>query len=253
MRIRTKLITGIYVCSFLAVSFTANANAVIINDAYIGGMLYQGSTYDYTIDAIGGDARFGVSHMDVNNVGSKLVIDIYSRYYDNIGASNTRLGDLFLSTDGWNPNNPTSSDTSQNGESWELAFVLDDHMATSGSLSLFAVDPSNIGIADDQGSTEFRWGQEVVYDGAGQTALSTAGTWAIHNLGGLDTDDFLRFEFDYADLGTIADTLGIRWSMTCANDIIEGGYNPVPEPATALLFGTGLVAFMGMRRKGKKS
>jgi hypothetical protein len=120
-------------------------------------------------------------------------------------------------------------------------------------LSLFTVNVNNIGLAEDQGSNVFRWGQEVLYDGSGQTALSTTGTWAIHNLGGVDTDDFLRFEFDYADLGAIADTLGIRWSMTCANDIIEGGYNPVPEPGTMLLFGTGLVAFWGTRRKANKN
>lgn len=214
-------------------------------------MLYNGTTYDYPTDTIGTEANYGVSHMDVNEVGSKIVIDIYSRYYDNIGANNTTLGDLFLSTNGWNPHTPTSSDHSGNGENWELALTLDDHLATSGNLSLFAVNPNNIGMAEDQGLTTYRWGQEVLYDGSGQNALSTSGTWAIHNLGGADTDDFLRFEFDFADLGAIAGSLGIRWSMTCANDIIEGEYNPVPEPATALLFGAGLVTFMGIRRKMK--
>lgn len=45
--------------------------------------------------------------------------------------------------------------------------------------------------------------------------------------------------------------LTMHWTMECGNDIINhtSEQAPVPEPATMLLFGTGLVAFAGLGRK----
>ena len=53
-------------------------------------------------------------------------------------------------------------------------------------------------------------------------------------------------------------TLGAHWTMSCGNDYIRGLATvdpispPVPEPATVILMGAGLLGMLGMRRRFKK-
>jgi len=65
-------------------------------------------------------------------------------------------------------------------------------------------------------------------------------------------DYVIGISLDLEDLDVIAPTIGLFWGTgTCANDIIEGKASipPVPEPATMLLFGTGLIGLVGIGRK----
>jgi len=59
----------------------------------------------------------------------------------------------------------------------------------------------------------------------------------------------LTIMIDLAATGWDGDDLGLRWTMACSNDVIQGVYNPIPEPGTLLLFGAGLLGLAGYGRR----
>lgn len=233
MNIKRHRLFSAVAAFFLALTTQAFAAPIVITDNYIGAVPTPSVLFGQ--DVVGDPVHFDVSSLRFDLVGDLLTVDIVSAYFDNIGKYDTSLGDLFISTDGWHPYGtaPYVYDQASNGESWEYALVLDSHMATSGSLGLYQVaSPSMIQMSHASGG--YRMGQEVTLNTSNATP-EELGNWSI--IGG----NIMRLSINIADTGLNDVTdWGFHWTMSCANDVIEGGAE-VPEPATALLLSFGLL------------
>jgi len=221
----------------------AQAAPIVIQDDYFGGT--PNHPFWVGKDIVGLPEHYDVSKMEVSfDHANTMIVDVYSRYFDNIGDSNTKLGDLFLSTNGY------QREGEGEGEQWEFVLKLDNYSpdistTTSGAIKLYEVKTEEIVYSFAPGYI-YRQYQEVQYDPIGQTTFLTAGSWSLNNIGGSDSDDFLRFTVSY-NFGNVS-TYGLHWGMTCGNDVIEGAA-PVPEPSAMLLFGTGLMGLGGILRR----
>ncbi len=234
--------------------FSGNSFALII-DNYIGAD--PSNPARYGDDVIGSTDYFDLDGYSIGFAGGNAVVNIYGNYFDNVGKYKSKLGDLFISTDGYNNAViPTEEDYYYNGERWEYAVHLNGNTGSGASGDTAGVYAITDGRDDSNDSThgdiilsdfyfagnDYRTGQEVTIDVDGLTSLST-GSWTI-----IDAD-YLQISFSLANIGWDGDpaNFAIHWSMTCANDVVEGP--AVPEPTTMLLFGVGLIGLAGLGRK----
>jgi hypothetical protein len=234
--------------------FSVAAQAAVIPDGYIGADPTHNRSHK---DVIGEAHEFDITKVEYVCEPNQMVFRVFSRYFDNVGFETTFLGDLFLSTDGWNPygSAPYKNDLAANGEDWEVVAVLDDRDAMGGVLGIYTVDEANIGMSQAPNNNPSRWvyraGQEVYYTpGANEQAIAY-GSWAIvpGDLA-VDTDDYLEFILPYCPvLHGACENLGFHWTMSCGNDVVEGG---VPEPASVVLLGAAAVGVAGARLRRRR-
>ncbi len=209
---------------------SAVAAPITILDNYIGNAPTSSSYANR--DVIGDAEFFDALSLVVDRNGSSLNVKVYTRYLNNIGKYGTELGDVFLSLGGVDG-------------LWEYALVMDNHLPGNTNGSAYLVDANTGTLKYSAASGIYR--SNELYRINGADVLST-GSWNINKSGtSRDTDDYLEFSINSPI--DFNGALGIRWTYSCGNDVLQGDLAAVPEPATLGLLGLGLLAIALVKRK----
>jgi hypothetical protein len=239
----------------LTYSQLSMAAPIVINDDYIGG---GASDAGYaTADVIGDNNLFGVSKMEVDLSAGQLSISVFSSYFNNVGKFGTDLGDLFIATSGWNPvgSSPYLDDKkSTTGTVWNYALVINhdapgagqevDMLGTSGTVSLYQIPSQSLLQTANFPGYIYRGDQITKLDTTNLSPVAF-GNWSISDVLG-DEFDKLNVNIALSNFPGLSN-FGLRWEMTCANDVIEGAAS-VPEPMTIGLLSLGLMG-AGFRKR----
>jgi hypothetical protein len=242
----------------------ALAGTVTLLDNYFGGT----NTYN-NADSIGGGV-FNISSAQIERIGpggNTLQVIINTAFAGAAGIDGTGYGALFI-TPGYNVWHPTGispypTDIYQPGE-WKYALTIPQIPSkSSGTGGLYLTGGGNLNVATSDGTivSSNVFGDPNTYPNPGNNGWFFRQGQAVQftpNAGPIASDAWSvgvgTITFQVTDNHLLGDNFALSWAMTCANDVIQGQVNGVPEPSTwaMMMIGFAGVGF-GAYRQTKKA
>ena len=268
------MITSIALTATVLIGFAGNASATIFGENIT---IYDGtedSTHTGTnIGREDGETEPGMVNSQAWDLegffqkGNEL--SMVGGYNFVTGEGLFESGDIFLSIDDTFGSGAAPSGFVASNGNWEeesnfgYEYVIDLNFSDLNNLTyeVLKLDPTDTTLTawypanenDTPGSNPWRYvsGGEQVENGTGTFEFFSGLTNA--DTGFLGGSHYALTGFDLSFLGIEAEFYS-HFTMGCGNDNLlgQGTTAPVPEPATMLLFGTGLVGLAGAYRRKKK-